>query len=119
MTHHIEHMTHRVAKWFGSTSGFVTGVISIVLWVVIGKFYAFSPEWEQALSIYISLITFFMLFVLQRAQSKELAAIHIKLNELIITSQKADNHIVAAEHMAEQEIHELQEEHRKIGTDED
>jgi len=118
MRHSIEGLTHTVAKWFGTTSGFVTGISSIAIWIIIGKMDGFSAGWEQALSIYIGIITFLMIFVMQRSQNKELSALHVKLNELIITSTRADNKVMIAQELSEQEISEVQETHRKIAAEE-
>lgn len=111
---HIEHITHKVAKWSGSTSGFVTGIVSIAIWMVIGEFNGFAIGWERGLTIYIGIITFLMIFVIQRSQNKELSAIHLKLNELIMATNKADNKMVVAEELTEQQISEVQETHKQV-----
>jgi low affinity Fe/Cu permease len=116
MLKHLEHFTHRFAKWAGSSGGFLAALLSLAIWVVTGNYYHFSNGWEKGLTIYIGTITFLMLFLIQRGQNKELAAIHLKLNELIAATQKADNRMISAEELSEKEIKAVQDTHRKIGS---
>lgn len=69
--------------------------------------------------IYIGIITFLMIFIIQRSQNKELLALHVKLNELIVTSKSADNRMMIVEQLTEKEISEVQEIHKQIAIDED
>jgi low affinity Fe/Cu permease len=112
----LEFFTHRFAKWAGSASGFVAALLSILIWLVAGEVYGFSHGWESGLTIYIGAVTFLMVFLIQRSQNKELATLHVKLNELIAATKHADNHIINIEELTEKEISEVQDIHRKIAT---
>ena len=79
--------------------------------------YGFSKGWESGLTIYIGVITFLMVFLIQRGQNKELSTLHVKLNELIATTKHADNRLINVEQLTEKEISEVQAIHRKIGTE--
>lgn len=118
ISHQLEIFTHSFAKWAGSASGFVAALLSILLWLIAGVAYGFSPGWESGLMIYIGVITFLMVFLIQRGQNKEISTLHVKLNELIATTKSADNRLINVEELTEKEISEVQEIHRKIGTDE-
>ena len=97
----FEHFTHRFAKWIGSATGFCAAFISIIFWLIIGKKFGFSNGWENAFTIYIGIITFLMIFLMQRAQNKEFAAMQVKLNELIAATGQADNKLINAEELTE------------------
>lgn len=114
---HLEIFTHRFAKWAGSASGFVSAMFSILVWLVAGAIYGFSQNWERGLSIYIGIVTFLMVFLIQRSQNKELSILHVKLNELISSAKDADNRLINVEELTEKEISEVQDMHRKIGTE--
>ncbi|MGZ5573455.1 MAG: low affinity iron permease family protein, partial [Methylobacter sp.] len=75
----LEIFTHRFAKWAGSASGFFAALLSILVWLVAGVGYGFSQGWESGLTIYIGVITFLMVFLIQRGQNKELSTLHVKL----------------------------------------
>jgi len=113
----LENFTHRFAKWAGSASGFVAAFLSIFIWLVAGEVRGFSHTWESGLTIYIGVITFLMVFLIQRGQNKELAVLHVKLNELIASTKHADNSIINADELTETEISQVQDVHRKIGTE--
>jgi len=115
-SHGLEVFTHRFAKWAGSASGFLFALLSIFLWLLVGWFNEFSPIWENCLSLYIGVVTFLMVFLIQRGQNKELTILHVKLNELISATKRADNHLINVEELTEKEISEVQDIHRKLGT---
>jgi len=115
----LEIFTHRFAKWAGSASGFVVALLSVFVWLGAGEVCGFSSGWESGLTIYIGVITFLMVFLIQRGQNKELATLHVKLNELIVATRHADNRLINVKELSEKEISEVQEIHRKIGTEEE
>jgi low affinity Fe/Cu permease len=113
----LEIFTHRFSKWAGSASGFVAALLSILVWLLAGLVYGFSHGWERGLSIYIGIITFLMVFLIQRGQNKELSILQVKLNELIAVTKHADNRLINVEDLTEKEISVVQEIHHKIGAE--
>jgi len=113
----LETFTHRFAKWTGSASGFVAALLSILVLFVAGLIYGFSQDWERGLSIYIGVITFLMVFLIQRGQNKEISILQVKLNELIAVTKHADNRLINVEDLTEKEISVVQEIHHKIGEE--
>ena len=118
LSNQLEIFTHRFAKWAGSASGFVVALLSIVIWLLAGALCRFDHDWESGISIYIGTIAFLMVFLIQRSQNKKLSILHVKLNELIVSTKHADNHPINIEELTEKEISAVQEVHRKIGADE-
>jgi low affinity Fe/Cu permease len=114
----LEIFTHRFAKWAGSASGFVAAIVSILVWLVAGLACGFSQGWERGLSIYIGIITFLMVFLIQRGQNKDFSIFQVKLNELIAVTKHADNRLINVEDLTEKEISVVQEIHHKIGAEE-
>ena len=107
----MESFTHGFAQWAGTSGGFVTAIATVVLWLIAGQFFHFSQAWENSLSVYIAIITFLMIFLMQRSQRKELLALQVKLNELIAATKDADNQIINIEQQAEDEIAQVHEAH--------
>ena len=100
-----------------SASGFVAALLSILVLLLAGVVYGFSQGWERGLSIYIGVITFLMVFLIQRGQNKELSILQVKLNELIAVTKHADNRLINVEDLTEKEISVVQEIHHKIGAE--
>jgi low affinity Fe/Cu permease len=56
-----------------------------------------------------SIVTFLMVFLLQRAQNKDALAMQLKLNELIAAKRGASNRLINVEDLSEDEVRELHE----------
>ena len=56
-------------------------------------------------------ITFLSFFIIQRAVNKTSAAIRIKINELIVSHDKANNDLLGIEEKTETELEELANKH--------
>ncbi len=67
--------------------------------------------------IYIGVITYLMIFILQRSQNKEMLALQIKMNELISATKQADNKLINLEEKTEDQMSEAQDLHRQIASD--
>jgi low affinity Fe/Cu permease len=76
----------------------------IALWALSGPFFHFSQRWESIFTICTSIATFLMVFLLQRAQAKDVSAIHIKLNELLASHEGASNRMLNIESSSEAEL---------------
>ena len=63
-----------------------------------------------------TIITFLMVFLIQKAQNKDSKAIQIKLNELIAASGKASNRIVDIEDLTEKELDDLHKFYEKLSA---
>jgi low affinity Fe/Cu permease len=117
LSQHLESFTHLFAKWAGSADGFVTALVSMLLWLMAGGVYRFCQNWQNGLTIYIGTLTFLMVFLIQRSQNKELAILYVKLNELIVATKHANNQFINIEDLTEKEISAVQDMHHKIGED--
>lgn len=109
----LETFTHRFTKLAGSATGFIVACASIALWGIAGSMYDFSNDWQNAIQIYIGILTFLMLFLIQRSQNKEIETLQLKLDELIIVTHPANNKLVNARELSEREIKEAHAAHRE------
>jgi len=87
------------------------------VWLLVGNFLHYSLQWENSFNAYIGIITFLMIFVTQRSQRKEILALHVKLNELVATSSKADNSVINIEALTEDEIVKAKETHDELAEE--
>jgi low affinity Fe/Cu permease len=103
-----------VSRATGSTPAFVAAAGAIVLWLMAGPFFDFSAGWQLVINTGTTIITFLMVFVIQRAQNKESVAIQLKLNELVAAHELSSNRLVCVEDMTEHELHTLQKYYRRL-----
>jgi low affinity Fe/Cu permease len=106
-THIAERLANWTTQWTGSTVGFTTAVMLIVVWLLTGPACGFSDTWQLVINTSTTIITFLMLFLVQRSQNKELLALHIKLNELIKALPAARDALANVENLPEKTVKEL------------
>jgi len=98
----------------GSNFAFVTACIIILGWVVTGPIFHYSDTWQLVINTGTTIITFLMVFLIQKTQNKDAIVMQIKLNELIAASEKASNRIVDIEALTEQELIRLHEYYSRL-----
>ena len=79
----------------------------MLLWLVSGPFFGFSERWQLVINTGTTIVTFLMVFLIQRAQNKESLAVHLKLNEIVAALQGASNRLVNVEDLSEEELRTL------------
>lgn len=93
----------------GKPITFVTAVALVVIWAVSGPFFGFSEVWQLVINTSTTIITFLMIFVLQNSQNRDSEAVQAKLDELILTSRRAQNRFIGIERLEEKELKELKD----------
>lgn len=100
-------LAETITKFSGSTAAF-TGAASIVLvWAATGPLFKYSETWQLVINTGTTIITFLMVFLIQRAQNKDSLVLHLKLNELIAATQGASNRMINAQDLSEADIQVL------------
>jgi len=103
----FERFASACTRLSGSSGAFVGATLLIVAWAVTGPYFHFSEVWQMVINTLTTIITFLMVFVIQHAQNKDSAAIHLKLNELLAAHEHASNRVVAAEDLSQEELEVL------------
>ena len=104
----FETMSSNVTRWAGSTPAFGCACLVIVLWAVLGPVFHFSDTWQLVINTGTTVVTFLMVFLIQRSQNKDSLAIHIKLNEIVAALEGASNRLIDAESLSEAELQTLE-----------
>ena len=103
----FEKFSDWATKFTGSPSAFIGATLIVIIWAVTGPVFNYSETWQLVINTGTTIITFLMVFLIQKAQNKDSKAIQIKLNELIAANEKASNRIVDIEDLTEKELDEL------------
>jgi len=104
----------KVSKLAGSAWMFVGALTLIALWTLTGPIFHFSDTWQLVINTGTTIITFLMVFLIQNTQSRESAAIQLKLDELLRAVTKARTSLVDLEDLSEGELEQLHEEFRRL-----
>ncbi|MES3017129.1 MAG: low affinity iron permease family protein [Bacteroidota bacterium] len=110
----FERFSNAVTNWAGSSFAFSTAFLVIVVWAISGPFFNFSETWQLVINTGTTIITFLMVFLIQKSQNKDSKAIQLKLNELIAADERASNRMVDLEDMTEEELDKLHKFYEKL-----
>ena len=100
----------RVAtQWTGSSLAFGVALLIIIVWLLTGPMCGFSDTWQLVINTGTTIVTFLMVFLIQRAQNKDSRAVHLKLNELVAAMRGASNRLINVEELTEEEVTLLHE----------
>ena len=100
-------MAESITKFSGSTAAFASAAGIVLVWALTGPLFGYSETWQLVINTGTTIITFLMVFLIQRAQNKDSLVLHLKLNELIAATQGASNRLINAQDFSEEEIKTL------------
>ncbi len=103
----FERFANAATKFTGSSPAFIAAAAIIVLWAVTGPIFDYSETWQLVINTGTTIITFLMVFLIQKAQNKDGKAIQLKLNELLAANERASNRMVDIEELTEEELDNL------------
>ena len=109
----LEIFAHAITEWSGTSLAFGLAFATIVVWALLGPLFDYSDSWQLVINTGTTIITFLMVFLIQRAQNKESRAMELKLSELIAAVEGASNRLIDVENLSEHEIEAL---HRHYAT---
>jgi low affinity Fe/Cu permease len=91
----------------GSSAAFFIAIGIIVTWLVTGPVFNYSDTWQLIINTGTTIVTFLMVFLIQKSQNKDSKAIHLKLNELLASHEGTSNRMVNIEDLTEEELDHL------------
>jgi low affinity Fe/Cu permease len=94
----------RVTAALGSIQAVVLSVLMVLVWAATGPLFGFSDGWQLVINTSTTVITFWMVFVIQNSQGRDARAIHLKLDEIIRATDAARNEFIVAEKATEAEV---------------
>jgi low affinity Fe/Cu permease len=112
----FEKFASAVCKATGSTPAFIGAFSVVVIWAISGPFFDFSETWQLVINTGTTIITFLMVFLIQKAQNKDSLAIQLKLNELVASSDLSSNRLVDIESMTEEEMEVIKKYYHKLSV---
>jgi low affinity Fe/Cu permease len=114
LAHAMEKFSQKATQAAGSSTAFVLATAIIVVWLITGPVFGFSDTWQLVINTGTTIITFLMVFLIQRTQNKDSLAIHLKLNEIVAAIEGASNRLIDVEDLTEAEILVLHKHYRTL-----
>jgi len=110
----LEQFARRATAAAGSSWAFALAVAVILCWLITGPMFGFSDTWQLIINTGTTIVTFLMVFLIQRSQNKESLAVQLKLNELVAAVQGASTRLINIEDLSEEDVGVLHEHYRKL-----
>lgn len=110
----FENFATHAAKATGSTTAFCLALAAVIIWACTGPIFNFSETWQLVINTGTTIITFLMVFLIQKAQNKDSLAIQLKLNELVASHEFASNRLVDIEEMTEDEMETIKKYYKHL-----
>jgi low affinity Fe/Cu permease len=110
----LERLAQHATAWAGRSSAFALALATILVWLVSGPIFGYSDSWQLVINTGTTIITFLMVFLIQRTQNKESLSIQLKLNELVAAVRGASNRLINVEDLCEDEVRRLHQNYQRL-----
>ena len=110
----IERFATWATRWTGSTMAFCFAAGTIIVWLISGPIFRWSDTWQLVINTSTTIITFLMVFLIQRTQNKDSLALQLKLNEIVAAIDGASNRLIDIEDLSEAELRVLHKHYQKL-----
>jgi low affinity Fe/Cu permease len=111
-------MATKTAHAVGSPWAFVGATAVVVLWAIAGPMFGFSDTWQLIINTGTTICTFLIVFLIQNTQNRDAKALHLKLDEVIRSIQRAHNDMIDIEHLSDKELEHLEKRYEQLRDEE-
>ena len=116
MRDRFNRIADRTTSALGSFWALLASVLVVVVWALTGPIFHFSDTWQLFINTATTVVTFWMVFVIQNSQNRDSKAVHLKLDELIRAVEGARNAFITLENEPEDVVSEKAEELAQIAN---
>ena len=106
--HRFSRFAAATANWTGTTSAFVIAFVIVLTWAATGPLFNYSDTWQLVINTGTTVVTFLMVFLIQNTQNRDTKALQVKLSELILALETANNRIAAIDQASPEELEAAQ-----------
>jgi low affinity Fe/Cu permease len=111
---YLERFAHGATQWSGSSWAFILALFVIIVWGVTGPIFRYSEDWQLVINTGTTIVTFLMVFLIQRSQNKESLAVQLKLDEIVAALKGASNRMISIENLSEADLRALQLQYERL-----
>lgn len=108
----FDKLSNFATRMLGNSITFIVALVTILLWLGNKEFYML-PIRDSVRDVILG-VTFLSLFIIQKSFNKFSAALHLKVNELVVSHEPANNKVINLEQKTEFEIIELAKEYEEL-----
>jgi low affinity Fe/Cu permease len=104
----------KMTRALGSMPALIGSVVLVVGWALTGPIFNFSDTWQLFINTSTTVITFWMVFVIQNSANREAKATQLKLDEIIRAIGDARNDFIALDRAPEGVLAEREQEFEEM-----
>lgn len=108
----VEALSHAVSKWTGTTQAFACALFFVLVWAASWPLWPSADVWMLVINTFTTIVTFLMVFLIQRSQARDGKALHAKIDAINRGLEGADDKYRGIEEQAEAEVERLRDEAR-------
>jgi low affinity Fe/Cu permease len=109
-------MSEATAHAVGTPSAFLSAVVVVVVWAVLGPLFAFSDTWQLVINTGTTIVTFLMVFLIQSTQNRDTRILNLKLDELLRGVDGARTGFVGLNELSDDDLEHVQSQFKTLGT---
>ena len=110
----LERLSCRPGTWAGSSWAFALSAGVVLAWAAIGPVFEYPGTWQLVINTGTTIVTFLMVFLIQRYRNNESMAVNPKRNELVAAVRVASNRLISVEDLNEEEVRIILEHRREL-----
>jgi low affinity Fe/Cu permease len=108
----FEKLTSIATSILGNSITFIVAVCTVIYWLTSKEFY--KQDIHHCIGDLILGVTFLSLFIIQKSFNRFSGSLHLKINELVSSHERASNAVINVDKKTELEIIELQKEYNEL-----
>lgn len=106
-----------LSQWSGRPLTFALACGLLLIWAASGPLFHYNDTWQLVINTSTTIITFLMVFLIQSTQNRDTDALHIKIDELLRTTQRAHDRLMGLDEMDSKELQKLRKTYEKMGEE--
>jgi low affinity Fe/Cu permease len=110
----FENLAKWITLWAGSTNATLLAFAVVILWTIGGFFVGFDTDYQMYINTGTTIVTYLVVFLIQRTQNKESTAIPLQLNELLASHTGCSNRLLNIEDLSEKDIEALRKRYKSL-----
>jgi low affinity Fe/Cu permease len=110
----VSRLATAATEWTGSTSAFALAASIVIVWAITGRLFHYSDTWQLVINTGTTIVTFLMVFLIQRSQNKDSLAVQLKLDEIVAALEGASNRLISVEDLSEVDLKVLRIHYKRL-----
>ena len=112
----FNHLAERLTISLGSLEVLAASIVLVVVWALTGPIFNFSDTWQLFINTTTTVVTFWMVFVIQNSANRSTKATQLKLDEIIRAIESARNDFIALDKATESTMVERETEFDELAA---